>query len=179
MLADVGAGDGEGVVLADEADGVLVSPRADEGDIPGDVHPGGAEGHAGHRVLQVPQTAVVADMLPVVVGKALHAVQDQLCGVASDSAGGGPGDGPGGLLDDLHVAGLGPAVEHVGEEDGQLSQPHPAGDALPAGLGVAEVQKVQRQVHRTEARRRRGDAALHVVVELVHHHLGPVRGLDV
>ena len=54
-----------------------------------------------------------------------------------------------------------------------------AGDALPAGLGVAEVQKVQRQVHRTEARRRRGDAALHVVVELVHHHLGPVRGLDV
>ena len=42
VLADVGAGRGEGIVLADEADGIAAASLADEGDIARDVHPGGA-----------------------------------------------------------------------------------------------------------------------------------------
>ena len=179
VLAYVGAGHREGVVLADEADGVLAAAGADEGDIAGDVDAGRAQGHAGDRILQVAQASVVMDVLPVVVREATDAVQHQLGGMAADGAGGGGGDGLGGLLDKLHVPGLCPSLQHIAQQDGQLTQANPAGDALPAGLGVAEVQKVHGHVHRTQARRRRGDAPLHVVVELVYHHLRPIRGFDV
>ena len=179
VLADIGAGHGEGVVLADEPHRVGAAARADQGDVSGDVHPRRAQGHAGHRVLQAAQAAVVVDVLPVVVGKALQAVEHQPGGVLPDGAGGGLLNGAGGVGDDLHVPGLGPAVQHIGQKCGELGQPYPAGDALAAGLGVAQVQEVQRHVHRAQARRRGGNPALHIVVELLHHHLGPVRRLDI
>ena len=179
MLAYVGAGHREGVVLADEADGVLAAAGVDEGDIAGDVDAGRTQGHAGDGVFQVAQAAVVVDVLPVVVREAADPVEHQLGGVAANGAGGGGGDGLGGLLDELHVPGLGPPLQHIPQQDGQLAQAHPAGDALPAGLGVAEVEKVHGHVHRTQTWRRCGDAALHVVVELVNHHLRLVRGFDV
>ena len=90
-------------------------------------------------------------MFPVVVGKAPDSVEYQLGGVLADGAGGGFLNGAGGVLDDLHVAGLGPAIQHVGQEDGELGKAYPAGHAFAAGLGVAQVQKIQRHIHRTQA----------------------------
>src|SRR5699024_6481963 len=89
MLADVGAGHREGVVLADEPHRVVAAAGVDEGDVAGDVHPGGAQGHTGHRVFEAAQAAVVVDVFPVVVGKAVDAVEHQTGGVLADGAGGG------------------------------------------------------------------------------------------
>ena len=100
-------------------------------------------------------------------------------GVLADGAGGGLLNGAGGVLNDLHVPGLGPTVQHIGQKGGELGQPYPAGDALAAGLGVAQVEEVQRHVHRAQAGGGGGDPALHIVVELIHHHLGPVRRFDI
>ena len=49
MLADVGAGGGQGVVLADQAHGVGVAPDAHQGHVARDIHARRTQGHAGHR----------------------------------------------------------------------------------------------------------------------------------
>ena len=116
VLADVGAGHREGIVLADEADGVLAAAGAYERNIAGDVDAGGTQRHAGHGVLQIAQAAVVVDVLPVVVREAVNSVQHQLGRVPPDGAGGGGGDGLGGLLNNLHVPGLGPSVQHIPQQ---------------------------------------------------------------
>ena len=155
------------------------SAGVDQSYVTGNIHARRAQRHAGHRIFQTAQAAVVVDVLPVVVGKAADAVEHQLGGVLTDGAGGTFFNRAGGVLDDFHMSGLGPAIQHIRQQDRQLGEAYPAGHAFAAGLGMTQVQKVQRHIHRTESRRRGGDPALHVVVELLHHHLGPVRRFDV
>ena len=115
MLTDVGAGHGEGVVLADEAHGVVAAAIPDQGNIARDIHTGGAQGHAGHRVFQAAQAAVVIDMLQIVVPEAVDTVEDQTGGVLANGTGGALLNGAGGLFDDLHMPGTGPAIQHIGQ----------------------------------------------------------------
>ena len=178
VLADIGAGGGEGVVLADQAHRVGTAALVHQGDISGDVHAGRAQRHAGHGVFQAPQAPVVEDVLLIVVPEAPEAHKDQIGRVNADGTVRRVHNHLGGALNavqDLH-AGL--AVQHLPDHVGKLGQPHPAGHALAAGLGTAQIQKVQRHIHRTQSRRAGGDPPLHVPVQLLHHGLGLAGGLD-
>ena len=179
VLTDVGAGHREGVVLADEPHRVGVPACVDQGDIAGDVHSGGAQGHAGHGVFQAAQAPVAEDMLLIVVPEGLKAHQHQLGGVDADGAVGGVHDGLGRLLDPAEDADVRLAVQHLLQHVGELSQSDAAGHALSAGLGVAQIQKIQSHVDGAQARRAGCDPLLHAPVELIHHRLGLAGGLDV
>ena len=179
VLADVSTGHREGIVLTDQPHRIGAASLAYQGHIAGYVHTGGTQGHAGHRQLQARQTAVVQDVFLVVIPEALQPVQHQSGGIAPDGAVGGVHHGPRRFLDNGQGAHVGGAVQHGGDELAQLPQTDTAGHALAAGLGVAQLQKRQGHIHRTEARRTGGDAALHVAVEIVHHGLGAAWVLDV
>ena len=98
-------------------------------------------------------------MFLVVIPEALQPVQHQSGGIAPDGAVGGVHHGPRRFLDNGQGAHVGGAVQHGGDELAQLPQTDTAGHALAAGLGVAQLQKRQGHIHRTEARRTGGDAA--------------------
>ncbi len=172
MLADVGAGHGEGIVLADQPHRVGAASLAYQGHIAGNVHAGGTQGHAGHRQLQARQTAVVQDVLLVVVPEALQPVQHQSGGVAPDGAVGGVHDGPGGFLDNGQGAHV--AVPSSTVAISLLSCPRPMrqGTHLPQDWAWHSCRNDQGHIHRAQPRRAGGDAPLHVAVEIVHHGLG-------
>ena len=88
-------------------------------------------------------------MLLVVVPEALQTVQHKAGGVPPDGAVGGGLHGAGGLFDDGQRRHVRSAVQHGGDQLAQLPQTDTAGDALTAGLGVAQLQKRQRHIHRT------------------------------
>ena len=178
VLADVGAGGDEGVVLADEAHRVLVPPLVDQGHIAGDVHMGGAGGHAGHRVTQPADAPAVEDVLLIVLPEASDPLEDHVGRLVADGAVGGVGDDLGGIFDEVDVLQRGGAVQHPLDEDGQLAQPHPAGDAFAAGLGVAQPQEVQGHVHRAQARLVGVEAPLHIPVQAIEHCLCAARSFD-
>ena len=179
VLADIGAGGGEGVILPDEADGVVAAPRADESHIAGDVHARGTEVHARDGDLQPGETPVVADVLDIVVAEALQPVDDEPRGVAPDGAVCCIDNGTRRLFDDGERLHGGGAVHNLLDQQRELPQTDAAGDTFTAGLCVAQLQKGQRHVHGTQARGARGDAALDVAVEVIHHGLGAVLGFDV
>ena len=64
-------------------------------------------------------------------------------GLVADGTVGGVGNNLGGVLDEVDVRHRGGTVQYPLDEDRQLAQPHPAGHALAAGLGVAQPQEVQ------------------------------------
>jgi len=179
MLADIGAGSGHGVILADQAHRVGAAALAHQGHIAGHVHTGGAQCHAGHRQGQACQTSVMLDMLDIIVPEALQTVHHQAGGVTADGAVGGVDDAVGRLFDDGQGGQIRLAVQHHFDQLGQLPQADTAGHALAAGLGVAQLQKGQRHIHRTQTGRRRRDAALYVAVEVIHHSLRFAGGFDV
>ena len=178
VLADVGAGGGEGVVLADQAHRVIAAALADQGDVARDIHPGGAQRHTGHGVFEAAQAPVVEDVLLIVVPEAPNPHEDQVGRVNADGAVRRVHDHLGSALDAVQNLHAGLAVQHLPDHIGKLGQPHPAGHALAAGLGTAEIQKVQRHVHRAQPRGACGNPPLHVPVQLLHHGLGLTGGLD-
>ena len=72
----------------------------------------------------------------------------------------------------------GSPVQHLPDHVGKLAQSDAAGHALAAGLGLAQVQEIQRHIHRAQARRAGGDPPFHVPVQLLHHSLCLTRHLD-
>ena len=86
MLADVRAGRGEGVVLADEAHGVGVAAVLDQHEVARNIHARGAQRHAGNGLAHAAEAAVAQNMLFVVVAEALHAVEHQARRIAADGA---------------------------------------------------------------------------------------------
>ena len=179
VLADIGAGRREGIVFPDEADRVGIAPLPHQGDITGDIHPGGAQGHAGDRILQAAQAAVAEDVLLIVVPKAVEARQHQLGGVDADGTVCGGHDHLRRVFDQLENVQGRPPVQDLVQQVRQLSQTHPAGHAFSAGLCMAEVQEVQCHVDGAQARRAGLDPVLHAAVQMLHHHLGLAGGFDV
>ena len=178
VLADVGAGGGEGVVLPDEPHGVGTAALAHQGDIAGNVHAGGAQGHAGHRIFQGAQAAVVKDVLLVVIPETLQSHQDQVGGINADGAVRRVHDDLGGILYTAENADLRLTVQHLPDHVGELGKTDTAGYALAAGLGLAQVQKVQGHIHGAQARGAGSDPPLHIAVQLFHHGLGSAGHFD-
>ena len=179
MLTDIGAGRGERIVLADQADGVGAAPGADKRHIAGDIHACGTEVHARDGDLQPGETPVVTDVLDIVVAEALQPVDDEPRGIAPDGAVGCIDNGARRLFDDGERLHGGGAVHNLLDQQRELPQTDAAGDTFTAGLCVAQLQKGQRHIHGTQARGARGNPALDVAVEIIHHGLGAVLGFDV
>ena len=179
VLAHQGAGGGEGVVLADEAHGVGIALIAHQGHIARYVHAGGAQGHAGHRLVQLQQAAAVDDVLHIVVAEADDAPQHHVGGLKADGAVRRVLDDPGGALDQVDGIQGGVAVQHIFQQLGQLAQAHAAGHTLAAGLCMAQLEEGDGEVHRAQARRAGDDAPFYVAVEPLYHALGGIGGDDV
>ena len=171
MLADVGAGNGEGVVLADEPHSVGAAAFAHQGNVAGNVHASGTQGHTGHRVFQSPQAAVVENVLLIVVPEALQAHQHQIGGIDADGAVRRVHDDLGGVFDAAENADLRLTFQYFTNHVGKLGEADAAGYTLAAGLGLAQIQEVQGHVHRAQPRRAGSDPPLHIAVQLLHHGL--------
>ena len=118
VLADVGAGHREGVVLADQAHRVGVPARVDQGDVAGDVHSGRTQGHAGHWVFQAAQAPVAEDVFLIVVPEALKSHQHKLSCVDADGTVGGVYNGLGSLLNAVQNPNIRLSVQHFPQHIG-------------------------------------------------------------
>ena len=96
VLAHQAAGAGEWVVLADQTHGVCVAAGAHQGHIAGDIHAGGALGHAGHRLIQVAQAPAGFHMGLVVVPESADSLEHHAGRLVADGAVGAVGDHLGG-----------------------------------------------------------------------------------
>ena len=178
MLADEAAGGGQGIVLPDELHRVGIAALEDEGDVAGDVHMGGTQGHAGNGLVLDAQAAAMEDMLLIVVPEALDAFQDHAGSFLSDGAVRAGKDALGGLFDQVQGLQFAGAVQHGLHQVFQLSQADPAGGAFPAGLGMADMQEALGQVHGAETRLACLYAPFRIPVKLLHRLLGAVFGHD-
>ena len=172
MLADIGAGRGEGIVLADQAHRVGAAPLVHQCNISGNIHAGGAQGHAGHWVFQASQAAMMENVLLIVVPKALETHQDQLRRIYADGTVRRVHNDLGRIFDPPQDPHRRIPVQYFPDHVGKLRQSDAAGHALAAGLCLTEVEKIQRHIHRTQARRAGGNPPLHIPVKLFHHGLG-------
>ena len=178
MLADVGTGDGPGIVLADQLDSILDTACGDEGDVAGNIHAGGTQRHTGNGVLERTQAMLVLNMGDVIILEAFQTVQHQTGGIGADGAVGGIHDGFGSVADDIQGIHGGLAVQHLTHQGGKLTQTDAAGGALTAGLGMAQVQEIQGHVHGAQARGAGSDPAFHVAVQIIHHRLSLAGGAN-
>ena len=100
VFAHIGAGGGEGVVLADQTNGVGIAPLSHQGDVAGGIDVGGTQLHAGNA-LEVGGTAALGHVGQVVVLEGHVAVQDHLGRLEADGAVGAVNDGVGRAEDGL------------------------------------------------------------------------------
>ena len=178
MLADIGAGGGEGIVLADQPDGVLIASGAHQRDIAGDIDGSRAQRDAGHRLAVGAGAASVADMLFIVLPAADQAFIHHVGGLIADGAVGRMHDRLGRFFQKPQGAVVGAPLQNVGQQVGKLDQADAAGRALAAALGVAKLQKSFGDRHRTQARRRGFDPAFQIFVKPLDHQLRPALGRD-
>ena len=134
VLADIGAGCWEGVVLTDELNRVVAAARVDQSDVTGNIHPGGTQRHAGHGVFETAKTPVMENVLLVIVPKALQAHQDQICRVDADGAVRRFGNGLRGAFNAGQNSDFRLSVEYLCQHAGQLGKTNAAGNAFAAGL---------------------------------------------
>lgn len=177
VLTDETTDRGEGVVLPDEANGVVVALLAHQGNVAGNVHMGRAQLHAGDA-LEVGGAAAVGGVGHVVVVEGHVAVQDHLGGLEADGAVGAVYDGLGGAEDDLQISLGALACQQLVQQVGQTVQTDAAGHAFAAALGQAKFQKGTGQLHRAVAAGGGGNAPLHVGVQVIHRALGVLPGGD-
>ena len=137
VLAHVGAGKGEGIVLADQAHGIVVAAGPHQRDVAGNVHMGRAHRDAGHRVAQAADAAAMQHVLLVIFPEAPYPLQHHMGSLIADGAVRRVGNDLGGAFDKVHGLQGGSAVQHLLNEHCQLTQPDAAGPALAAGLGMA------------------------------------------
>ncbi len=171
MLADIRAGRGEGIVLADQAHGVGIAAVLDQHQIARDIHARGAQRHAGHRLAHPTKAAVTQDMFFIIVAKARKPVEHQPRRVAPNGAVGAVDDHARHALDHRNGLHRRLALKHLLHQCGKLSQPDAAGHALSAGLRMAQIQKALGKVYRAQPRRAGGDTPLHIAVQPVDHGL--------
>ena len=111
-------------------------------------------------------------MKHVIIGTAGHVDHGKtllvkaLTGIDTDGAVGGVNNDLSGGLDPVQDIRIGVAVQNLTNHQGELVQTDTAGDALTAGLSLAQVQEVQSHIHRAQAGRICINPALHAAVDL-------------
>ena len=142
MLTHIGAGRREGIVLADQLYGIAVAALADQGNIAGNIHMGGAGRHTGHGMAQPADAAAMQHVLLVVLAETAHAPKHHVRSLIANGAVGGIGNHLRGVFDQINGGKIGRAVQHLLDQNSQLRKAHAAGHAFAAGLRMAQAQKV-------------------------------------
>ena len=171
VLAHQAAGAGEGVVLADQPHGVGVPAGSDQSDVAGNVHACGALGHTGNRLIQIAQAPAGLHMGLVVIPEAPDAFEHHASRFIADGAVSAVGDDLSGALNFRQGVHGGGPVQHIVHQQLQLPQAYPAGYALAAGLGVAQLQEGSSQIHGTQPGRAGHDPVFQIPVKRLHHCL--------
>ena len=114
----------------------------------------------------------------IVLTETAHPFKHHRGGLVADRTVGRIGNGGGGGLNQVNRAFGGGLVKHALDQGFQLGKPYAAGHTLAAGLGVAQAQKIQRQIHRAEPRRVGRHAVPHIAAEVLYDLLRTVRGFD-
>ena len=177
VLADVGAGGREGVVLANQTHGIGVAPFAYEGDVARDIDVGGTERTAGNSLLFGDEAVAAGSMLHVVVAEAAQAEQDGIRSLHANGAIGGIGDGCGGLLQCVNGICIPLAVQQFFKQLDHDRQPDSAWDAFAAALRAGKLKVVQGGFNRAESWRTCHQTALHPCMKLLQRRLQLKRGL--
>ena len=160
VFADNAAGRAERVVLAHQAHGVRVAARVHQRDVARNIDACRAEGHAGHRLIQLFDAAVPFDVAFEIVPEAVETAKDHVGRLVADRTVGGFVNHSGRLFQDFDAFHAPLTVENVVHDVHHLPDADPAGHALAAGLGVAHSQKGRRNIHRAEPRRTRDNPLL-------------------
>ena len=153
VLADIGAGRGHGIVLADQAHGIGAAALTNQCHITGYIHTCRTHGYAGHRQRQTGKTAMMLNMFDVILAKALQAVHHQSGSVTANGTVSRIDNAAGCLFNNVQCAHVGLAVQHLSNQFGQLAQTNTAGHAFAAGLRMAQLQKGQRHIYRAQTGR--------------------------
>ena len=165
VLADIAAYGREGVVLADQAHGVIVTAGTHECNVARNIHSGRAQCHTRHRMIPAEQAAAALHMGEVVIAKALHALQNHAGSLIADGAVRRILNNTGGFLDQVNGLRCCGGIQHLLEQSGQLPQTDAARNTFAAGLCMAQTQERQRHIHRTQTRRTGADAPLDIAVQ--------------
>ena len=171
MLADVSAGDGEGIVLANQLHSVSAAALMDQSHIAGDVHGSGALCHTGNGILHAAQAAAGLHMLLKIIPEGNQCVQHQLAGINTDGAVSGVHNHLSGGLNPIQNIRIGLSVQNFTNHLGQLIQANTAGNALTTGLSLTQIQEVQGHIHRAQAGRIGFNPTLHAAVNLLDNSL--------
>lgn len=175
MFTYIGAGRREGIVLPDQFQGILVAAVPDQGHVARDIHMGRAGGHTGHRVAETADAPAGEHVFLIVLPEAPDSLQHHGSRFKPNGAVRRIRNAPGRLFDQGDGVQAGRPIQHLFDQHFQLAQPHPAGHAFAAALGVAEAQEIQGHVHRTKPRRTGTDPSVHILIQAVQDRLGPAR----
>ena len=141
VLADIAAYGREGVVLADQVHGVIVTAGTHECNVARNIHSGRAQCHTRHRMIPAEQAAAALHMGEVVIAKALHALQNHAGSLIADGAIRRILNNTGGFLDQVNGLRCCGGIQHLLEQSGQLPQTDAARNTFAAGLCMAQLQK--------------------------------------
>ena len=165
VLADIAAYGREGIVLADQAHGVVVAAGTHECNVARNIHTGRAQCYTRHRMIPAEQTAAALHMGEVVIAEALHALQNHAGSLIADGAVRRILNNTGGFLDQVNGLRCCGGIQHLLEQSGQLPQTDAARNTFAAGLCMAQTQERQRHIHRAQTRRTGADAPLDIAVQ--------------
>ena len=139
MFTHKGAGCGEGIVLADELNCILIPPGANQRNITRNIHMCRTQGNAGNRLSQTAGAAVVAHMLLVIIPEALYSPQYHVGSFVADGAVCGIRNGFGGFFNAVNGVQCGTVAQDIIHQPCKLAQTDTAGRAFAAGLCMAKL----------------------------------------
>ena len=177
MLADVAADRGEGVVLADQANRIIITACTHERDIARNID-GGAERHAGNRMVPAEQAASVLHVRQVVLAEALHALKHHARRLVADGAVCCVLNDTRGLFDEVDGLRRGGRVQNAFQQLGQLTEADAARNTFAAGLRMAQAQERKRHIDRAQSRRTCADTSFYVTVKPLNNGFSASRCLD-
>ena len=161
MLADIGAGGGERIILADKANSIVAASFVDKGNVTGNIHSCRAKSNAGHGIFQTTKAAIMENMLHIIIAEAMNAVEDDSGGLSAYGAVGAGNNNLGGFLDKSNgLRGAG-TVKNVIDKSVYLSKTYAAGNALTAGLSLTHGQEAKGHINRAKSGRRGRYATLY------------------
>ena len=175
MLANKGAGGGEGVILPDESYGVLISAGLDKGNIARNVNVRRTERNAGNSLVKAAKAGSL-EVGFIVLPEAVQTAQNHLRGFIAYCAVGGGVDYPGGFFNKVKRAFRCVAVKDGFDKLMKLTETDAAGRAFSARLAVADVNKGGGHVNGTNAYGVSLQTADKIAVDLVDNTLSAYRG---
>ena len=130
---------GEGIVLPDQRQRIVVLAFPNQGNVTGNIHMSGADGDAGNRLFQGADAPAVMGVFLIILPEPAHTLQHHGGGLVTDGAVCGIHDGGGRLLNQVDGSFRCSLVQNAFQQGFQLGKSDAAGNTLAAGLRMAQA----------------------------------------